>query len=311
MELVVESLKAEDVAAWARERAIPLEELTARRARFLAAGCEALRALEPGERWIQIASALELDPGAARLLDNGLPELIETWIGEGKVIRFAFMHKPPGLRLRFSSCVPEFRDELAACSAQWGVGAWSFTFYEPEQYQFGGPRGMDLAHDYFTIESIAVLKYKDAMRRGSTNLKDWQFSLLMLHELLNKVTGDRWELWDVWCNMQLTGRLAAEDLTPPSDLAELRAEMLPFLFDASTATRKMTAREGQIWECYKENVAALVAKIREAGRTGQLLWPLRQILPFWVVFHWNRMGFGIERQRRLARAMAVVLSTKW
>jgi thiopeptide-type bacteriocin biosynthesis protein len=310
-DLVIESLGADDVAEWARVRSIPLEELAERRARFLAAGSQALRECEPGERWFQIESDLRTDPGGLRLLAGGLPEQVETWIEAGKVRRFSFLHKPPGLRLRFSSCAPDFREELAAYCSHWSLDEWGFGFYEPEQYQFGGVRGIDLAHDYFTVESLAVLMWRDAMVRGCANLSAVEFSLLILHHLFSGVVGGRWELWDLWCNMRLTDRLGPRDLAPLDTLEDLRREWLPFLFDPGVATPRMSPLECRVWEHYRERVAPLIPAIRDAGQSGQLLWPLRRILPFWVVFHWNRMGFDLEMQRYLARIMTSILNPKW
>lgn len=308
--IVLESLSEKDVEAWAIHRSVPLDELAMRRAIFLAGGCEAMREGNSGGRWIQIESALEDDPGAAHLLASGLADHVAEWIRTEKVRHFSFLHKPPGLRLRFYGDSPPLRDIIEARFLSGGQNGWRFSFYEPEGYQFGGSKGMELAHEFFTIESLAILRFRECLRHGQKLLDDGEFSLLLLNQLLSNIAADRWELWDIWCNMRLTGRLTEEELRAPANVTSLCSQWLPLLFEAGVAEARMSAGERDILERFRTRASELASAIRELGRGGELLWPIRQILPFWIIFHWNRMMFPLERQRELARVMCAVLCPK-
>jgi hypothetical protein len=51
-------------------------------------------------------------------------------------------------------------------------------------------------------------------------------------------------------------------------------------------------------------------KLIRAERSGQLLYGLRKILPFYAVFHWNRLLLSIDMQRELVFLMETALNPK-
>jgi hypothetical protein len=126
--------------------------------------------------------------------------------------------------------------------------------------------------------------------------------------MFREVVEDVWEEWDVWCWHKLTGRVQSEDIAAAEELARFRERLLPLLDQPRT---HMTDEEQRAWVRYEQAVAAIAPRVSEASRAGRLLWPLRQILPFWSIFHWNRMAFDTGQQHLLAMLMIAVLSPKW
>ena len=266
------------------------------------------------EPWVQI----DLDTGQRQgtvLLDSGFLHAIAEWRRAGVLQRFFFVHKPPGVRLRFLGASPD----LSGLLRQWFnvalPGSWRFGCYEPERYQFGGTVGLDITHEFFTVESIAVLAYRDCLQRGRARIGPYEFSILLLDRCFREVVSDDWELWDLWCHHCLTGRLCQQDLQlDAQDLAglrDLRAEVLPLLRVPGVRAGKFSTAEERLWSDYESSVDTPAARMRCAAANGELLWGARQILPFWAVFHWNRMAFDFAQQRGLARLMVRVLHPKW
>jgi|CXWL01.1.fsa_nt_gi thiopeptide-type bacteriocin biosynthesis protein len=309
---VVSSFGVKDWVSWCRENGIAVDQLSEHRTRFLAAGFAALQGTATDERWIQIEASLTDDPNCSRLLNSGFVAQVESFLLTGKARCFSFLQKPPGLRLRFLTCDPEFRNEIGQWFTPIAPGPWTFGCYEPELHQFGGMVGLALAHEYFTVESLAVLKYRDCMLRGQQKIPAHEFSLLVLHALFSSVTEDEWEEWDIWCGQLLTGRLDATDLlAPPNGVEALRDELFPLLRNAQFARGRMSDEEAEIWDFYESSVHKLAIGVRYAAHAGEMLWPMRQILPFWAIFHWNRMGFDFRLQKRMAALMFAILSPKW
>jgi hypothetical protein len=54
-------------------------------------------------------------------------------------------------------------------------------------------------------------------------------------------------------------------------------------------------------------VERVAQRLNTARDEGQLLYGLRSILPSWVVFHWNRMGFSSAEQCSMSLAMIHLL----
>ena len=141
--------------------------------------------------------------------------MLGEWLADDAGRRAYFMHKAPGVRLRLQGAdagcaraalqrLSDGRDEVMAEPV---IGP-----YDAEICQMGGPAGLELAHLFFTAESVAVLGYHRCRLRGPAGLHPSEFSLLLLDRTLCRPVGETWEVWDVWAKMTLTGRISA----PPS-----------------------------------------------------------------------------------------------
>lgn len=314
---MLESLPGRDVTAACDDAGIALAEFDTARATFLRAGLEALGSAELSGAWSQVNLPLDsLGVTWMQMVRADFQDWLGRWLASDAEHRFYYLHKPPGARLRFAGGDTEFRARLAAAldDIVGGRDTWNFAAYDAEWHQFGGATGLDLAHRFFGIDSMAILAYQRLRIYGGTHLGPTEFSLTLLDTLLRGATGDQWERWDVWCNMAATGRLRV----PVGSSAWREAQPSPAVREAllallgQPARREWVVSEGEtaILRRYTEQVRAVTADLRSAEQRGHLMWGLREILPFWIVFHWNRMGVGAADQQRLALAMTHVLSPK-
>ncbi|MCL4542998.1 MAG: thiopeptide-type bacteriocin biosynthesis protein, partial [Chloroflexi bacterium] len=182
---VLESFRTGDLAAFCQERGIVPEELLAWRTAFVAAGVAGLHeALHPGG-WLQVN--LQLDPFGVswtELISDDFQEYIRAWLEEGHIDRFFYLHKPPGVRLRFRGArarfLPLLEGRLTTLMRKGVVAGSDIVPYDAEVYQFGGAAGLELAHEYFTYESLAVLAYHRLRLQGAVVLPPAEFSLVLV-----------------------------------------------------------------------------------------------------------------------------------
>ena len=108
------------------------------------------------------------------------------------------------------------------------------------------------------------------------------------------MTDDPWEAWDLWKRMEITGRRRNASRESTNEMVEL---VRPFVMQPDAVLRRIApADRGLVRSAYANNERSARAMKRLAAE-GQLLFHLREIIPFWIVFHWNR--WGIENQGAL------------
>ncbi|MGW3466565.1 thiopeptide-type bacteriocin biosynthesis protein, partial [Streptomyces olivaceoviridis] len=172
----------------------------ARRA-FLTAGLQALRAHAPVAGWVQ------LDVAATGALPyRELAAAGREFTASGQARDFFFMHKPPGLRVRFRAAEPSGVENLHAAllrrldPGRQGGHSWARPVpgaYEPEIYLFGGPRSMPWAHALFTADSRAWLDVHTTVA-GEPAPPGWRVSLALLHAVFDGLGIVGWEHRGVW-----------------------------------------------------------------------------------------------------------------
>jgi thiopeptide-type bacteriocin biosynthesis protein len=296
-----------------------LAQLSYLRHAFVAAGAARLAELTALEQWLQVNVSFHSATQRGRFLGAVLADRVDAWIAEGVVKSFFFMRKPPGARLRF--CVANttrFRSELVrflnqAKRTRLSAGH-EFGMYDAETYQFGGEIGMALYHQHATIDSLAVLRLSDLMRRRRCEADTSLLSLALLNQMIRNCVGDEWELWDVWSNMRLTHR--SFDFTPEqreTALAELgrnREVLARVVYQTDRFVAGLTAAEREILERHAKEHQAWGKHVRAAIQKEQLLYPIRKILPFYIVFQWNRFGLSMSLQITLSFFMQELLDPK-
>jgi thiopeptide-type bacteriocin biosynthesis protein len=307
---VIESLAAPDLERVAAQAGVPVDLLMAARDAFISGGIAAIHSLERQQRWLQFSISLGPD-GWQRIVRSDIGTRIRAWLGDGPGREFFFMQKAPGLRVRFcgvdDGCAGALRQALDALMTETTITAWTAGPYDAEVMQFGGATGLSLTHRWFTADSLAVLEHSRLRLDGTARIGSELFSLMVIDRLLRRLYDD-WERWDVWCKLTLTGRLlhgavGAVDPSRSRATRMLLSHQPRILGAASEPERMLFAR-------YDAALDGLCPEIQDAVDAGRLLWGLREILPFWMVFHWNRMAFDFETQKSLAATVAAALSPK-
>ncbi|AKT40984.1 thiopeptide-type bacteriocin biosynthesis protein [Chondromyces crocatus] len=317
--LILESFKTDDLDALCKDADLSPEQLQGLRDAFVSAGAARIREIVQPSTWHQVGVTFDgLGLQRPLFFTGRFLEQVRTWLDDRTIDRFSFLDKSPGLRLRFRMLRADFPERLSTflqtCADEGELSGWVRRAYEAEVHQFGGEVGMDLAHEFFTTESLAVLGHRALHLTGHASLSSTEFSLLLLHDLFQHLVEDRWELWDLWANLALADRSLTLDDAERDDaiaLAERARDAIVEILDARPSLlHRLTDPERALLPPYRDATHALAARLRAARDDGQLSHGLRQILPFWIVFHWNRMGFDADHQRRLAFVMAHLLDPK-
>lgn len=275
---------------------------------FLTAGLRALRDDLPETGWVQLGLAPW--PDAWPALYRRLAEAAHELTGCGWANDFFFMHKPPGLRIRFHAHRPAgvaaLRAELLRRFDRTD-GAWASPtegVYEPETYLFGGPRAMPLVHALFTADSLAWLDHHAAPDKEAP--ADWRVSLTLLRAVLDGLGVVGWEHRGVWqvvrdeTGRRLVGGL--HDTSLQRAAAGIRAYWnLPCeeQLDALPKTWRNGLRDHQ--DALRRAASRWRADYFEAG--DAVVGP-RRAAAHYAIFHWNRGRFSTARQSLLTEALA-------
>jgi thiopeptide-type bacteriocin biosynthesis protein len=280
--------------------------LSVRERVFVDAGLAALDEFDRRPRWVQVDLPTSGVPSPD--LYRTLAETFRDLLADPAVRNAFFMHKPPGLRLRFEVSDPdratEVRRRLAGLAG--GTGP---AVYEPEAHLFGGPVSMRSVHRLFTVDSLAWLDYHAIGGRAAG--PSWALSLTMLRALLDGLAVVGWEDIGVWDEVRsrtgrrLTGpalthgdyaRVAAEIRAGWADPERLAGQLAPEVRAISAAHRTATLAAASDWR-------------RDYFTTPAAYLGPRAAAAYFVVFHWNRAGLTGIRQALLTEALADRLLT--
>ncbi|MGH3911952.1 MAG: thiopeptide-type bacteriocin biosynthesis protein [Pseudonocardiaceae bacterium] len=280
-------------------------ELAAARQAFLTAGLTALSEVRGGQDWVQVG--LGLDTPAGPQLYSELAEAARALLDEGTAVNFFFLHKPPGLRVRFQAAAgryDELRVRVGTMAQRLPIRQALPAVYEPEAALFGGSTSMDFVHQLFTADSLGWL---DVHRnRAAEPVPAWAVSLLLLRAVFDGLGIVGWEDRGVW---DLVRHEAGRRLDPA-------ARQVSELDRAAAGLAKHWAAPAQLRELLPPGVRAMVDRHREqavligarwrAGyfETGAARIGPRRCAAHYTVFHWNRARLSGVRQCLLAEALA-------
>ncbi len=274
---------------------------------LLGGGLPALRAATADPVWLQYG--LGCPVGSRTRLYQGLAELVHSHLNDRTAHEIFFVHKPPGVRIRFQ--IPAARRELLDSALQQTLQAWldeelitewAPGVYEPESHLFGGPISMRSVHRIFSADSIAWLDFHGADPMPGP---PWAMSLLMTRGLFEALPVPDWEDIDVWDRLR-------EQLGRQLD-AGLRPEAGP----VGAALRRAWNDPGRLWSVLEhatarpileQYIAAVGTACREwhasyFSAPGAYVGP-RQAVAHMIAFHWNRADLSATRQALIAEALA-------
>jgi len=189
--------------------------------------------------------------------------------------------------------LPALLDQLAAAGT---IRRWHASTYEPETHAFGGPAGMQLAHELFHHDSTAIL---DTLHQPPATMPGRrELTVVAISTLLRAARQDWFEQGDLWARV---AQLRRTDLLPP-----------PVSPHAGTAIHRLMtidARSGSplLTDQPLAPLTAWFAAFDHAGRElarlndrGELQRGIRAVLAHHVIFHWNRLGIPHTDQLALA-----------
>lgn len=288
---------------------------------FISAGLDRVQGTLWPHAWVQLGlSFADTEQGERFQSGALLREAVEQWRAAGLVGQFWFMNKPPGMRLRFFVPDPASRVESRIISTldharQRGMLAdYEFGVYDEETHQFGGAAGLAIFHEFSTYDSLGILRFKELRAAGDATIDETVLSLLVVNDLFAAVAGDAWEQWDIWCEMRLTGRLFERDREATDalreDLAENQELLRSLLFRRDEVIAELHPTEATLVETYAQGNRRVARALEQACRERKLSYGPRKLLPFFVVFHWNRIGLPIDEQVALCFFMHELLNPK-
>ncbi len=270
---------------------------------FVTAGLAAVTDQAAPSPWLQWYLA-----GHRRALYAALLDLTTTLIDQGTVNDFFFMHKPPGLRVRFRvdpGASARIRGDLAGRLADWQadglVDGVTAGVYEPEQQLFGGPVAMPHVHRLFTADSLTWL--------GRASVRDpgpaWAFSLALLASVLPAMGIDGWEDLEVWQRIRQQCHRTVPTGLDPARAAAVATGVRAAWAEPARLRSELPAAARVVLDTHGPAMAEAATRWREEyfADPRAIIGP-REATAFFVIFHWNRGGLGPATQALVTAALA-------
>ncbi|MFE6024497.1 thiopeptide-type bacteriocin biosynthesis protein [Streptomyces niveus] len=274
---------------------------------FLGAGLPVLRSAHTHSSWLEYRVPV---PEHHRVVwYAALLREVTLMQDRGELENFFFVHKEPGVRIRFQvSAVarPSVTEHLSGwldeLSARGLIDAWRGSVYEPEQYIFGGPVSMRSVHRLFTIDSLVWLRHLSADRPPGPA---WALSLTLLKSLFGELSVLEQEDRDIWDRLRRQTHRQFHGPEPKNwervsaglrRLWCLPAELRPLL----------QLPEENILDNFRTDVAAECDVWREdyflmpGARVG-----VREAAAFFTVFHWNRARLPLDWQTAICESLVL------
>ncbi|WP_248782480.1 thiopeptide-type bacteriocin biosynthesis protein [Saccharothrix syringae] len=204
------------------------------------------------------------------------------------------------LRLRPGPAGHALKQHLAdALDTRGRISAWWPGVYEAETAAFGGPAGMNAAHDLFCADSRAIL---NLTHTKDLELGRRELSLLLCTTLLRAASLEWYEQGDVWQHVTRERPLPAD--VPTTKTSAMAVDLTRLLRADTSPEGPLLGTDGPL-----STTAPWMNAFRKAGhslgtaaREGTLHRGLREVLSYLVIFHWNRLGLPTRTQSILAHA---------
>lgn len=283
-------------------------ELAEAQRAFLTGGLGALAPPAEERRWVQVGLSPAVECSAS--LYGALHDLARELLDEGVATGFFFMHKHPGLRVRFEA-PPGGRDALRERVTRWGRdlaarGATSAVVpavYEAEAGLFGGRESLRYVHELFAADSLAWLGVH--RRGGGREAPVWAVSLAMIRAVLDGLAVVGWEDRDVWDRVRSeAGRRLPEQVRGQAGLDAAVRGIRHLWHDQDRLVESLPDWARRVVADHRERAVEVCGRWRaeyfDGHDTGA---GPRHAAAFTIVFHWNRAALSAERQVLLAEAL--------
>ena len=271
---------------------------------FLSGGLAALRDPEPSRDWVQVGLAPREHhwPAVYAGLDRIAAELLDGQIATN----FFYMHKPPGLRVRFEAPPgqrPLLHDELHTRLEllRPHLDQLAPGIYEPEQLLFGGPASMSYTHRLFTADARAWLGYHQLAEPPS----GWAFSLALVRQLLNGLRIAGWEDLEVWERIRRQAHRVIPAAIAPEKVNSAGAGIRAVWSDPDLLRSKLPEPALLLvdrWGTVLRDVARHWQTEHFEGTKALI--GSREAAAFVTIFHWNRGRLSALTQALVAAALA-------
>ncbi|WP_427166104.1 thiopeptide-type bacteriocin biosynthesis protein [Streptomyces sp. C1-1] len=274
--------------------------------RFIRAGISALEEKELKSSWIE--RRLNVEGFVPREIYVRLNSLAQELLEERSARNFHFIHKPPGVRIRFESPaqsrirVREALRELCSGITRDGLALQHHpAVYEPEYKLFGGAESMAGVHGMFTADSLVWVDYWGKQRQAPA----WALSLRLIRSLFSVMEIADVEDRDVWDRLGWqAGRKFDGD--QPSGWAEI-SHRIGLMWSNPEHLSSITAAMGGRCSSFEDRAKAeWVQWNREYFQSDSAVLGPRQAAAFLIVFHWNRARLPFSWQAGIATALANV-----
>lgn len=305
---------------------VPMEDGAIRLSDHLIACSEAVRAVSSGgtadNRCLNSAAAvlvaatrsgsegdwLQLDFGIASETPATYERLHETSLlarDHGAESIF-FMRKPPGLRLRLrltsSGRVDVARivgESLERIVDDGLIGPPTVGCYEPEEFVFGGPGNMRVAHRIFELDSTMWLQYLAECgvpapndRLSLTALAS--LAVLRAYDVDPLEELDVWNKVSTWCGRKLPG--------VDAQVAKQIDAFAGFVESLRRGLGAPPALTGPL-DLFTQGMAEIAQALPSPGSAGATTGQ-RTFLALTTIFGWNRAGLTLPLQVVLTTALA-------
>jgi thiopeptide-type bacteriocin biosynthesis protein len=284
--------------------------LTARQA-FLAGGLQAVDQLDRPRSWVhrELGVMIGQWPG----LYSRVLGIADEFLSLPAVHNFFYMHKSPGLRIRFevdTEVKAQLEERLSLATAHWkSLGIVNLVrggVYEPETHLFGGPRSMESVHRLFTTDSLAWLKYHCRVADVTGALPNWAFSLALLQRLFYRFKMEDLENTDIWWRVrQHMGRRLDSSLVPNHGFKEVSEQLRSLWSDQSKLAELISSELLHCVDDFDNTASGEVEKWRANyfNSPDAHIGP-RQALAIFTIFHWNRGILRATLQSLIAESLS-------
>lgn len=256
--------------------------------------------------WINLRISMEQRPTREFLIDNMGP----------LVASLAEVHSPAAWWFLVKRDVDGVAMRLRIASSEGDRGAthraidsWlerqqlqaAFPIYEPEYHIFGGPVGMQLAHQAFCADSAFVHTFVSTIGpKAERLLLPVGLSLIALVRLIRATGADDFELIDIFERVKRMRPLAEESAAKLPQVTQ----WVTTLLESDTAL--LPSIDAPIEHAFHEYLKKMLAcgeQLSTANVRGRLQGGIRQVLAGIAIFHWNRVGYSVNEQALFAHAL--------